>query len=194
MPYRTLLMDYAAGTLDESLSLLVSVHVRLSPQAARLVERYETLGGAFLEECCPEPLSSGVLQSVLARISGESCWSPLSRHGHGPLPEFLCSCLRGEYGSEWAMLCEGVLHRILPVEPVNGFPVRLVRMDPGGVLPGHAHEDPEITLVLDGAFRDETGFYRRGDLIVMEASTRHEPRACERLGCVLLNVATDVAG
>ena len=40
------------------------------------------------------------------------------------------------------------------------------------------------TVVLDGAFHDETGRYVRGELVIADASLDHRPRADEpRIAC-----------
>ena len=45
-------------------------------------------------------------------------------------------------------------------------------------------------MVLEGAFRDETGHYGRGDLMIADSLLDHRPRADEAQDCVCL-VVTD---
>ena len=49
-PSEALLLDYAAGNQDEPVSLLVATHLALCPACRATVERFETVGGAMIEE------------------------------------------------------------------------------------------------------------------------------------------------
>ena len=56
------------------------------------------------------------------------------------------------------------------------------------MVPQHTHEGSELTLVLEGAFRDKTGRYARGDLALADGSIEHRPVAEPGEDCMCLTV------
>ncbi|CAG0909186.1 unnamed protein product [Cyprideis torosa] len=68
--------------------------------------------------------------------------------------------------------------------------VRLLYIPPGQAVPDHGHNGLELTLVLQGSFRDETGRYGVGDLEVADEHTDHTPIADAGEACICL-AATD---
>ena len=44
-------------------------------------------------------------------------------------------------------------------------------------MPQHTHHGNELTLVLKGAFTDETGLYARGDVAFATSDIDHQPVA-----------------
>ena len=71
----------------------------------------------------------------------------------------------------------------------GGGTLRLLRVRPGAAIPRHAHRGAELTLVLEGAFADETGRYGPGDLAEAEAEVSHRPVAEGPADCVCLVAA-----
>jgi putative transcriptional regulator len=57
-------------------------------------------------------------------------------------------------------------------------------------VPDHGHNGLELTLVLQGAFRDETGRFGVGDVEVADDDLEHTPIAEEGDPCICL-AATD---
>ncbi|HXV26097.1 MAG TPA: ChrR family anti-sigma-E factor, partial [Alphaproteobacteria bacterium] len=70
----------------------------------------------------------------------------------------------------------------------KGATARLLRIPAGRHVPKHGHGGLELTLVLAGAFCDETGEYRRGDLQEANEALKHEPRASTGEDCICLAV------
>ena len=69
-----------------------------------------------------------------------------------------------------------------------GYRTTLIRVRAGRMVPQHTHEGNELTVVLRGAFHDETGHYVRGDLAIADASVDHRPIADEGEDCLCLAV------
>lgn len=44
-------------------------------------------------------------------------------------------------------------------------------------MPDHGHRGAELTLVLEGAYSDVTGVYRRGDMQDVDEAVEHRPVA-----------------
>ena len=86
-------------------------------------------------------------------------------------------------------LAPGVRHAVLLRGPTEGT-LRLLRVRPGTALPRHAHRGTKLTLVLEGAFADETGRHGPYDLVEVEGEESHRPVAEEPADCVCL-IATE---
>lgn len=186
-----LLLAYASGSLDESMSLVVATHLTLSPQSRARVCDFEALGGALIEEIEPAALSGGALDAVMARLDGEDhppVHSEPPRDGHvlpAPLRDYVgpdVDALR------WKKVIRGVQEAEFPIG--GGGRARLMRIESGVAVPKHSHRGTEATLVLEGAYRDATGYYDRGALQMADASLDHQPEATGGETCLCL-VVTD---
>jgi putative transcriptional regulator len=60
----------------------------------------------------------------------------------------------------------------------------------GRPVPDHGHNGTELTLVLQGAFRDETDRFGPGDLEIAGEELNHQPIAEAGVDCICL-AATD---
>jgi putative transcriptional regulator len=70
----------------------------------------------------------------------------------------------------------------------GGAQIALTRVKAGAHMPTHTHTGDEITLVLEGAFSDESGVYRQGDFINRDASHKHKPIVTKDAECICLTV------
>lgn len=200
--YNTLLLGYAAGTLNQAQDLIVSAHISMSPTGKALVQAYENIGGTIIEtECEPVDMCDRALDHVLScideKIEGEDveeCKQALhEKFGilEGiDLPEPLesaihdfCSCTR------WKSRYPGLKAIELPLA-CKESKARIIKTAPAFQTPEHSHHGLEITLILDGAFSDDSGTYRRGDLIVTDDHIQHAPKSCPETGCVCMTVTS----
>jgi putative transcriptional regulator len=65
----------------------------------------------------------------------------------------------------------------------------LLRIEAGGSIPEHTHKGYEITLLLEGSFKDDMGEYVAGDFIVLDGKHQHQPMS--ELGCLCYTVVSD---
>ena len=68
--------------------------------------------------------------------------------------------------------------------------MRLLYIPPGQAVPDHSHGGLELTLVLQGSFRDDTGRFGVGDLEVADQTLEHTTIADTGAPCICL-AATD---
>lgn len=196
------LMDYAAGTASEAVSLLVATHLALCPECRDKVADYERIGGAMLADSQPAELpdaalaammdrlddvsgdmSSGALAEVPARKPAES----FDERTRRILPEPLRSYVGGNLDTlPWRRMMKGVSRIDLPLD--GSYSTRLYRIAPGQAIPEHAHGGSELTLVLSGAFSDDTGHYGRGDVAIADDDLVHTPVADPGEECICLAV------
>jgi putative transcriptional regulator len=184
-----MLLDYAAGALDQGAALAVAVHVALDPAARRTVERLGALGGALMEAEPPTAMDEAALQRTLARLDGLAVeprpvsYAPRPGFEWAPVP--LARHLAQE--ARWRRVMGGFEEIRLDV-PGNSHRVSLLRLAPGHGLPMHRHEGAEYTVVLQGGYTDSTGNYAVGDFAVGPGPEAHEPIADPGDPCIALIV------
>jgi putative transcriptional regulator len=188
-----LLLGYAAGVLPEAFSLVAATHVSLCDECRARLAAFETLGGAVLEDEAASPLSEDALAATLARVAaGAGSAAPVRRPSRpGVFPRPLQEYVGGDLAAvRWRPVGMGVRQAILPT--ARDATVRLLHIAAGSAVPDHGHRGTELTLVLQGAFRDEGARFARGDLEVADGATEHTPVAEPGEDCICL-AATDAA-
>lgn len=181
-----LLAGYAAATLPEAFSLLVASHVSLCDECRARLESLEAVGGAVLETV-PVAMAEGALAATLARI-GDAAPAPRPVPApRGVFPAPLRRYVGGDVEAvRWRPVGGGVRQAILPTS--SGASARLLYI-PGGVgVPDHGHRGTELTMVLQGAFRDETDRFGPGDVEIADPSVQHTPVAEMGAPCICLAV------
>jgi putative transcriptional regulator len=193
-----LVMAYAAGTLPEAFSLVVATHISLCDECRARLGAHEALGGAIMDAvldakdaAAPASLAPDSLAATIARIKAMDRTPPTPprppRTGLFPAP------LRDYAGDgpeavKWRRVGGGVRQAILPTG--RGATVRLLHIPAGSSVPDHGHRGTELTLVLQGAFRDDSARFGPGDLEIADQSVEHTPVAEAGPDCICL-AATD---
>ncbi|WP_159460340.1 ChrR family anti-sigma-E factor [Tistlia consotensis] len=195
-----MLLAYAAGWLDEPLSLVVESQAALNPESRKRLAAYEAIGGVLLDELPPAPLCREAIDRTLPRLD-QAAEQAVPHRPAGTAP---CGCgsrprdglplpasLRRLVGSDlaalpWKWRMPGLSEVVLQVG--GGQRVSLVRIAPGRRAPRHSHRGHEIALVLAGAFQDGTETYGAGDLQISDGTVDHEPRAIGDRPCICLTV------
>lgn len=175
--YAAFLADFAAGRLSEGEQLAARLHFALSANGSENARMLDTIGGAALERLQAaamddaDPDANTVRKPCAADAGADRDWI-------------------AHYASEdvlnlrWRRNLFGVRTR-----PTHVKTASLLRMDPGEQAPRHSHGAPDVTVVLRGAFADDWGEYRRGDLAFADLGDRHAPATIGNETCVCL-VAT----
>ncbi|MCX7643880.1 MAG: ChrR family anti-sigma-E factor [Rhodobacteraceae bacterium] len=185
-----LLIAYAAGTLPEAFSLVAATHVSLCDECRARLAAFEAVGGAVVETAEAVPVAEGSLAATLARIAaGPKAEIRTPPKAAGILPAPLAAYVGGDLSAvRWRSVGGGVRQAILPTS--RGASVRLLHIPAGAAVPDHGHRGTELTLVLQGAFRDDADRFARGDVEVADASVEHTPVAEPGEDCICL-AATD---
>jgi len=185
----TLLMAYAAGSLPEAFSLLVATHISLCDECRAAAQAYEAVGGAVMETGDEAQLSRGSLDAVLARLDDTPAELRPAPRRVGIFPAPLVGYVGGGADRvKWRPVGMGVRQAILVAD--RAASVRLLHIPAGQAVPDHGHGGTELTLVLQGAFRDETGLYGPGDVEMADEALEHTPIAEPGQDCICL-AATD---
>ncbi len=187
-----LLMGYAAGSLPEAFSLVVATHISMCDDCRARAEAYEALGGAVLESETA-PMSEASLEACMARLDTLTAPEPAQRRpnpqARGMFPSPLAQYVGGDLNAiRWKPLGMGVRQAILPTG--KGASARLLHIPAGQAVPDHGHRGLELTLVLQGAFRDDKDRFGPGDVEVADEADQHKPVAEAGADCICL-AATD---
>lgn len=169
-PSEATLLAYTAGSLPAPHSIVVRTHLALCQTCRETLRIATAVGGAFIEDVAPVALSSDALERTLARL-GEKV--PAAE------PERVPVTVKDFATGRWWWLGPGIHLMPLIRRDKDDARLDLIRVAPGTALPGHGHVGFEITCVLDGAFGDETGEYRAGDVAEGGEELDHNPRALD---------------
>jgi putative transcriptional regulator len=194
----TTLGAFTAGTLMESISLVVASHLSLCRVCQARQNQLEYIGGMHLLQAPAATVSSNLLHKTLIRLGKQeiaSSQTHASTYLHvndtlpAPLREFVPTELEN---IEWNSLAPGIkAYPLTGLNTGNGT-LSLLKIAPGMSIPGHSHQGAELTLVLKGAFIDEVGQFGEGDIADLDVSTQHQPIADTREACICL-IATDAS-
>lgn len=185
-----LLMAYSAGSLPEAFSLTVAAHLSLCDECRARLGAFDTVGGALMEDSAEAEMSDGSLDATMALIAtgaAEEKRSPGASDSILPAP--VRDYIGGDLDAvKWRPVGMGVKQAILPT--ARGATARLLFIPAGAAVPDHGHRGTELTLVLKGAFADETDRFARGDIEVADEDLHHTPVADIGADCICL-AATD---
>ncbi|AMM84468.1 ChrR family anti-sigma-E factor [Martelella sp. AD-3] len=195
-----LLLEYAAGTLEEGWSLAVATHLALCPDCRKRLALMEAAGGALIESLEPETTPEreresweAMLQRLKAEPAEEPAAAPQRPVGDADvdraIPEPLRSYIGGSLEAvEWRRLGIGAAQYQVPVD--GDLNVRLLRVGPGRPLPEHGHGGRELTLILKGCYRCDGEAFGPGDFDEEDEETVHEPVVTPDGECICL-IVTD---
>ncbi|MBN9670424.1 ChrR family anti-sigma-E factor [Roseibium aggregatum] len=188
-----LLAGYAAGSLTYPAQALVGAHLELSDRNRAYVSSLETLAAVALDQV--EPVALADREALLASVfaSGDM---PLNENGPepdggaeeaGPVPQSLRSIVGQSMQSlPWKTLLPGV--RECKFGEIDGCVSSLLWVRAGRAMPSHTHHGTELTLVLQGGFKDEDGHYVAGDVAFADGDVDHKPIADEDEDCICFAV------
>lgn len=182
-----MLAAYAAGTLPHAFEVVVAAHVSMCDDCRASLDAHEALGGAVLEGGDAAVLSDALRSDVMSLLDTPMDDPRPSPKRSGIYPGPVMEALKNR-PPRWKSLGFGVRQSILVDGPEGSL--RLLHIPPGRAVPDHGHNGIEMTLVLQGSFRDETGAFGVGDLEVADEELEHTPIAGEGEPCICL-AATD---
>jgi putative transcriptional regulator len=187
----SLLMAYSAGSLPEAFSLVVATHISMCDECRARAAAFDTVGGQILDHDDSEAMADDALAATLRLIGGATPEprTPTTRRVTSVFPLPLQDYVGGDADAvKWKRLGGGVRQMILPTS--DAASVRLLYIPGGSAVPDHGHRGTELTLVLQGAFRDETDRFGVGDVEVATEDLEHKPVAEPGVACICL-AATD---
>jgi putative transcriptional regulator len=190
-PNAALLNAAASGQLPPGVSRILSAHAKLCSRCRAMMDKIEAVGGAALEREADAALAPDALERALAAIA-KPAPAHAAHESLAPLPDAVKDIVAPALDdASWRYGGPGlkILDLALP-QAAEGESFQVLRIEPGFGPPRHTHGGQEFTLVLTGAFKDETGTYRCGDIAINDASVTHRPVAEPGEICYALAVTT----
>jgi putative transcriptional regulator len=187
-----LLMAYSAGDLPEAVNLIVATHISLCDECRAALDSYDAVGGAVLDTCDSVALSSDSLNSVLSMILAQDNKVTDRDQEPAPVKDSVLPAPLAEYVAgglenvKWRSVGMGVKQAVLDTS--SEASARLLYIPAGTAIPDHGHTGMELTLVLQGAFQDEDGYFGRGDIEIASEDVHHTPVADISEDCICLAV------
>lgn len=175
--YQALMLDYVAGSLPRGPALVVSAHLALQPKAREITRTFDAAGGMLLDAI--EPVE--IAQPAWLEAETGRDYSDLALREIDDMAHVLSSLDEGR----WRRNLAGMLTMPLP-----GCDAELLKLEAGRKVPEHGHSGLEVTLVLSGALDDGNQLYRRGDLLVHDEDSEHQPGAAKGGDCICLIAQT----
>ena len=186
-----LLMGYSAGALPEAFNVVVATHISLCDECRARLGSFDAVGGSIMENTDAVAMADDSLSAVMTMIEttpDAPVLAPTPRTSSifpTPLQDYVTGTLDDV---KWRKIGGGVSQAILPTS--KDATVRLLKIPAGTAVPDHGHRGTELTLVLQGAFRDEHDRFGAGDIEVANEDMHHTPVAEDGLDCICLS-ATD---
>lgn len=185
-----ILMAYSAGTLPEAFNLMAASHLSLCDACRAQAESFDALGGEILNQNPQTYMSQHSLSNTLDLIDGGDIVpsTQAAQNLPGAFPKPLQDYVGGDLSAvRWKPIGMGVKQAILQTSKEAS--ARLLFIPAGTAMPDHGHQGTEMTMVLQGAFQDEDGYFARGDVEIAESDLHHTPVADIHEDCICLAVA-----
>ena len=201
-PDASTLMSYAAGSLPDSLSIVVACHISQCEQCQQAVAEAEQLGRFLMEQNGTTNMADGARERIIDLLDNDISIEaqpvqPLqstntSQHSDSEVNADVPYPLRHMLGNQlknlrWKTMAPGLKQFTLPA--TDGT-LRLLRIAPGTSMPIHSHTGSELTLVLKGSYSDELGRFCAGDVADLDPDIEHQPATDTGEDCICL-IATD---
>ena len=186
-----ILMGYSAGTLPEAFNLMVATHVSLCDACRAQLAACDAVGGVLLDEH-DIPNTQMQPDSFAATMAMIEQSAPITKTRAAKKPSVLPTPLQDYIGGDlsevkWRPIGMGVKQAILPTSKQAS--ARLLMIPAGAAMPDHGHHGLEMTMVLQGAFQDDDGYFARGDVDIADSDLEHTPMADIHEDCICLAVS-----
>ena len=180
------ILSYAAGTLGEALSVAAACHISMCSECRTAVGKAEALGGEILDDLQSAAVSDVCRAATLASLNDMTVAKPVTVKSDMPLP--LQRLLGGQDFAQlrWRKKAPGVAIYELPLSKGAKGSLKLLSIAAGMSMLEHGHGGEELTLVLQGAFKDKVGRFARGDIADLDQDTEHCPIIEEGETCICL--------
>lgn len=190
-PSTEMLAAYAAGSLPLSSALCISAHVEMCEECKANMSRLECLGAHVFNDLEPVGVDRDLKNSVFAQLGSVSTAIPSpieSSYDDEEVPYCLRQFIPNSYDDlQWTRFSPSIRRSYLCTDG-NGAQLALVRIKPGGSAGYHTHTGDEVTMLLKGAFSDESGLYQKGDFVLRDSQHTHRPVATKNGECICLTV------
>lgn len=193
------LLSFSAGSLPTSLAIVVSSHLSICNQCKQRVTQADIIGGKLFDNITPINLPESAKNRLIARLNSTTANDNADKEAIGkalkvspasevPLP--LQRFIGHSFDSlSWKPLAPGMKQVKIDIGEDEGS-IRLIKISSGTCMPLHGHQGSELTMVLRGAYSDEIGCFKVGDVADTDPDIEHQPIVNGNEECICL-IATD---
>ncbi|UNK58587.1 ChrR family anti-sigma-E factor [Pseudoxanthomonas daejeonensis] len=189
------LLAFSAGALAEAFAAVVIAHLDVCAQCREQLALADRIGGHLLVQQEGAPLPDDAREQLRSRVLAQGKPLPPRRRparaqvAAGELPRTLQPYFGQRYADlRWRMLGPGI-HYVRAAHVDDGH-LMLLRTAPGRSVPMHTHGGTELTLILQGAYRDAIGHFAPGDVADLDSEVEHQPVTVPGVPCICV-AATD---
>lgn len=183
------LMAFSAGALEEPYAAVIATHLAMSEGGRETVRHMTTIGGALLNDEPAAELSDHALERLMSSLGNERIEVAPREDSDVPLP-LRAYLPKGLAAVRWKWTGPGVATADLAWGRDGRSRLMLLRVAAGRPVPEHGHGGQELTLILQGAYRDRFGVFGVGDIADHDEDVEHQPIAEPGEDCICL-VAVD---
>ncbi len=182
------LLDYAAGSLSESMETLVACHLTVCHHCRARAEFADSVGGSLLDNGEATAVTTAVgdvLQRAKMTQPSATVFKekPVVSDVPRPLGRLLPSRLEE---LDWKRMAPGIKQHNLTDKHRREGAFKLLHLSPGVVLSAHSHNDRELTYVVKGSYQDEIGRFKAGDIADLDNHDVHQPVVDTDEPCIAL--------
>lgn len=183
-----LMAEFVSGTLPTPIQVLLASHLEMNQSNQEWVSNLEALAGLELADIEPVELTDrdAMLANILSSKTVQESANQAVTTDETP------DAMRRFIGSTVADI-SWKRNRFASIDEVrlgefDGCKATLFRLQAGQGVPHHTHDGSEITLVLQGAFSDGTGHFKKGQISIADGTVDHRPIADEDEDCICFAV------
>ena len=181
------LWDYVRGGRDYGERIIIATHLHLCKECELNASVFEDACGELLENSEKVPMSKHSIDIALARTEIKTKNMPLPQLQNEIYGHSLPDNLKGIKTKPRHFLGPNVW--IAPIVD-NGIPAPnqayFLWVKAGMQMLPHSHTNNEITLILEGGFKDGENSYHAGDIIYEDGHTIHAPEVLGDEDCLCL--------
>lgn len=180
-----LMAHYVAGSLPLAAHVLVASHLEMKDDNRFFVGGLEALAAQALEELDPAPFShrDQALAAIFSMPTVEVAQKTIVPQAASGLPRALRDFVGMDLADiPWRTRLPGF--KEYDLGEIDGLETSLFWIRPGRAIPAHTHRGVELSLILEGAFKDTRGRFGPGDISVADDSVDHRPIAEKERPCI----------
>jgi putative transcriptional regulator len=171
------ILAFAAGTLGEAHGIVAAAHIAGCNHCRANWRTAESLGGEMLsaqdEVGVTDVCRAATLASLDLTLDSTTNKMPLN----SDLPPAIARLL-GEGGLSainWHKKAPGIAVFDVPMSKGDKTHLKFLRIGTGRTMPEHGHGGEELTLILQGSYRDHMGQFKTGDVADLNEDVEHQP-------------------
>ncbi len=188
-PDASVILNAASGQLPTIHHLSIQLHAQVCETCQKLLSEFEQKGGENLQQLSDSPLVALTFSALLDKIGDTEQDSKASTETYDTqriLEDILMKGTSSDLNWHWRT-------RRFAEIPLSAnddnFEAKLIYFKKGFKVPQHTHKGDEVTIVLHGAFSDDSGTYKRGDYVHKTSLDRHSPIAESDCICLAITNA-----